>query len=78
MSDDVRPPEGGPDGADAPLEELADLTVPVDAAFADRVHRRIERRVLTTDLVELAWAAPLEALMALLRAPFEWFDRPKP
>jgi hypothetical protein len=77
MTDQVRPPDPE-EGGDAPLDELADLAVPVDEQFADRVHRRIERRVLTTDLVELAWAAPLEALMALLRAPFEWFDRPKP
>lgn len=76
MSDASTPPEPTPD-TDVPLEELQDLTVPVDEAFADRVHRRIERRVLTTDLVELAWAGPVEALLALVRAPFEWFDRPK-
>jgi hypothetical protein len=78
MSDQSPPPDDTPESSDAPLDELRELAVPVDEQFADRVHRRIERRVLATDLVELAWAAPLEALMALLRAPFEWFDRPKP
>ncbi|MDH4065238.1 MAG: hypothetical protein OEW19_12625 [Acidobacteriota bacterium] len=70
----------GLDGEDpgdlgAPVEALRDLALDVGGEFGPRVRRRIERRVLGSDLVELAWTAPLTVVLELLRAPFEWFQR---
>ncbi|MCC7125314.1 MAG: hypothetical protein IT178_10735 [Acidobacteria bacterium] len=62
------------DSGEPAVDELRDLTLPVDEGFAGRVSRRIERRLLAGDLIELAWSAPLSAALTLLRVPFEWFD----
>lgn len=56
-----------------PVTQLQGLVLDVDDAFADRVGRRIQRRLLAGDLLQLAWSGPLLALLELLRVPFEWF-----
>jgi hypothetical protein len=64
-----------PDDADDPeltgraVVELRGLTLPVDARFADRVGRRIERRALTNEFMEFAWALPVAVLLELLLIP---------
>lgn len=82
MTDHAGPDEaGGAEPADmgTPVEQLRDLSLDVGGEFAPRVRRSIERRLLGGDLIELAWTAPFTALLELLRAPFEWFERrPKP
>ncbi|MCC7032104.1 MAG: hypothetical protein IT179_04625 [Acidobacteria bacterium] len=62
-----------PDETEPPVPELAAFELPLDEAFVTRVRCRIERRVLAGDLAELAWSGPLAAVIALLRAPFDWF-----
>jgi hypothetical protein len=57
----------------APLEALLDLELEVEDDFVDKVGRRIERRVLTNELVSLAWNGPLAATLELLHIPFAWF-----
>lgn len=70
--DDNAPPH---DDADlgAPVEELRALSLPLAQAFPDRVRGRIERRMLTGELIDMAWTAPLAVLLELLRVPFEFF-----
>ena len=70
------PPPGGigaglDDELGQPVDELRDLALPLGASFPDRVRGRIERRLLTAELLDLAWTAPLAVLLELLRAPFE-------
>jgi hypothetical protein len=62
---------GGDDELGPPLDELRALALPLAANFPDKVRGRIERRLLTVELIDLAWVAPLAALLALLRAPLE-------
>lgn len=67
------------DETGTPLEALQDLELAVDDEFVDKVGRRIERRVLTNELVSLAWNGPLAATLELLHIPFAWFaGRPRP
>jgi len=56
----------------APLDELTAFEVEVDDDFVDQVGRRIQRRILTGDLLRLAWTGPAVAVLELLRVPFEW------
>lgn len=56
-----------------PVVQLRGLELAVDDGFTDRVGRRIQRRLLAGDLLQLAWSGPLMALLELLRVPFEWF-----
>lgn len=56
-----------------PVTQLQGLELVVDDAFTDQVGRRIQRRLLAGDLLQLAWSGPLMALLELLRVPFEWF-----
>lgn len=74
MSDEAASSSGAED-LGAPVEALRDLALDVDDTFGPRVRRRIERRVLAGELVELAWTGPLTAVVELLRAPFDWFRR---
>jgi len=80
MSD--QPSNGQPPAADetgTPVEQLHDLELEVDDAFVEKVGRRIERRVLTNELVSLAWNGPVAAALELLHIPFAWFaGRPRP
>jgi hypothetical protein len=56
-----------------PIAELQDLTLGVSDRFGRRVRNGIERRVLAGDLLDLAWSAPIAALIELIRASFELF-----
>ena len=58
-----------------PLTELRDVSLQVGPQFTTRVRRRIERRVLTGEFLELIWTAPLMMLVEFLRWPFELFRR---
>jgi len=71
MSDPTAP--GAPDDTGAPIDELKDLELEVADDFADKVGRRIERRVLANELVTLAWTGPMAATLELLHIPFAWF-----
>ncbi len=68
-----------PDDADDPhvtgdaVVQLRGFTLPVDARFADRVGRRIERRALSNEFLEFAWAVPVAVLLELVRIPGEVF-----
>lgn len=62
---------GNEDDLGQPVGELMDLALPLGVNFPDKVRRRIERRLLTAELIDLAWTAPLAVLVELLRAPFE-------
>ncbi|MFN7984770.1 MAG: hypothetical protein U0Q11_23245 [Vicinamibacterales bacterium] len=78
MSPDAAPP-GNP-GTDAddlgePIAELQNLPVDVSQRFVHHVRGRIERRVVTADILDLAWTAPLMMLLEFLRIPFEAFGR---
>jgi hypothetical protein len=55
----------------SPVAELRDVSWRLEDGFSDRVRGRIERRVLTGELLDLAWTAPLMLLLELLRLPFE-------
>lgn len=54
-----------------PVAELRDVSWRLEDGFSDRVRGRIERRVLTGELLDFAWTAPLMLLLELLRLPFE-------
>jgi hypothetical protein len=54
-----------------PVAELRDLSLAVDDRFGRRLRGKIERRVLTGELLGLAWTAPMLMLLEFLRAPFE-------
>ena len=54
----------------APVTELHGLSISVDEGFGDQVRGRIERRLLTGDLLELAWTAPFIVLVEWLTMPF--------
>lgn len=63
-----------------PVVELRDLSLAADDRFRRRVRGSIERRILTGELIGLAWTAPLMMLLELLRMPFELLvgkSRPK-
>lgn len=54
-----------------PVAELRDVALPLTDRFTERVRGRIERRVLTGDILELFWSAPLTMLLEFLRWPFD-------
>lgn len=57
-----------------PLAELYDLSWQPADDFGRKVNGRIERRLLTGRLLDVAWSAPLMVILELLRAPFELFS----
>jgi len=69
----VATPDDGedPDLTGNAVVQLRGLSLPVDVRFADRVGRRIERRALTNEFMEFAWALPVAVLLELLRIPGE-------
>jgi len=73
VSPETRDDGAGDGDLGEPIDELRELSVPLDPRFAQRVRGSIERRLLAGELLGLAWAAPLSVLMELLRAPFELF-----
>jgi hypothetical protein len=73
MSDASRSASGD-DDVDAPVEPLQDFALADDERFVDRVGRRIERRLLSNELLTVAWHAPLATALELLRVPFAWKD----
>ncbi|MFN3199651.1 MAG: hypothetical protein ACE366_14695 [Bradymonadia bacterium] len=58
----------------APLDLLREFGVEEDDAFHGRVHRRIERRQVTSDLADLLWSGPQTLLGELFRALFSGPD----
>ncbi|MGE0592333.1 MAG: hypothetical protein AB7G23_11215 [Vicinamibacterales bacterium] len=60
-----------------PVAELAGLSLDGGDPFQRKVRGRIERRVLTGELLSLAWTVPLGVVMELLAVPFELFSRSK-
>jgi hypothetical protein len=79
MTPDTPLPSDGSsdDGEDLgePVTELQDLPLVVDERFARQVRGRIERRVITGEILTLAWTAPLMMLLEFIRIPFEAFGR---
>lgn len=77
MADDRGSMPAGPDEEDPtlgePVTELRDVGFGVGDQFATRVRGRIERRVLTGEVVELMWTAPVTMMLEFLRWPFELF-----
>jgi RNA polymerase sigma-70 factor (ECF subfamily) len=59
----------------APIDELRDLSLPVNDGFGRLVRGKIERRILANDLLELIVRGPLSAILELLQVPFEWLTR---
>lgn len=57
-----------------PLAELETLTWQPGEDFGRKVGGRIERRLLTGRLLDMAWSAPLMVILELLRAPLELFS----
>jgi hypothetical protein len=77
MTNPSVPNNTSPDDVGTPVDALHDLELAVSDDFADKVGRRIERRVLANELVNLAWSGPLAATLELLHIPFAWLsDRP--
>lgn len=54
----------------APIAELQDLSLPVEARFGTRVRNGIERRVLAGDLVDVVWSGPVAVLLEFINALF--------
>ena len=61
-----------------PVEPLQDFTLPDDEAFVGRVGRRLERRLLTNELLTFAWHAPVAAALEWLTLPFAWKSSRRP
>lgn len=86
MSDDPQfpadtgagPGEPGDGDLGEPVAELRELAWQPAEDFQRRVNGRIERRLLTGRLLDVAWSAPLMVLLELLRAPFELFSGSRP
>jgi hypothetical protein len=81
VSPETQDPGGDPvDDAElgTPIAELRDLSWTVDAHFGDKVRRRIERRLLGGQILDLAWTAPLTMLLEFLRASFELLSGRRP
>ena len=77
MSPDTPPPDAASDADDLgePVTQLQDLPIDVSQRFVHHVRGRIERRVVTADILDLVWTAPLMVLLEFLRVPFEAFGR---
>lgn len=79
MTDQTDASDGGANAGEGPAEtelgppiaELAQLAWEPGEQFGRRVTGRIERRLLTGRLLDVAWSAPLLVLLELLRMPFE-------
>jgi hypothetical protein len=84
MSDATGPEPTGPSAAspgaatDTPVGTLQTFELEPDEQFVAQVGRRIERRLLTGELVTLSAVTPVTALLELLRAPLEWFTPSRP
>ena len=64
-----RPPDE--DDLGPPVVELRDVSWPLGDRFPEKVHRRIERRLLSGELLELFWTAPAMMVLEFLRLPFD-------
>jgi hypothetical protein len=61
-----------------PLEALSSCDVEVSPGFWDRLHRRIERRNVTSQAIEFGWNAPLTVLLEFLGIAFGLFGPTTP
>ena len=59
----------------SPLTELREMSLVLGDRFAGRVRGRIERRMLTGEVLELLCIAPLTMLLEFLRWPLEALSR---
>ncbi len=80
MSDPGRP--AGPPGGDdeelgAPVAELADLEEEPAPTFLARLRRRIQRRVLASDVLEMSWFTPVLVLLEFLEMIFTGLFGPR-
>jgi hypothetical protein len=57
---------GGGDPGEPPLEVLRDFAFPSDRAFAEELQRRIERRVVTGEIVRLSTGAMFAVALEFL------------
>jgi hypothetical protein len=66
------PPDGPEDGDDLgpPAIELQQLVSDPSPGFFDRIRTSIDRRVLTGQLFEQAWTAPLTVFLEFVGAVF--------
>ncbi|MCU0636626.1 MAG: hypothetical protein MUE41_17280 [Gemmatimonadaceae bacterium] len=71
-------PDDAPDDIGAPIDELRGFALSLDAGFAQRVERRVERRRLTSEVVGLSVLAPVTVFFARMRIPFEWLAERRP
>jgi hypothetical protein len=72
--DDDQTAAGGDPDLGSPIEELRDVAHQLPDRFAERVARRIERRMLGGDLIELFWSGPIAMLVGFLRWPLDLLD----
>lgn len=72
-SDDAETVRAEDDDLGRPVTELRDLSLGVGDQFGAHVRRRIERRVLAGEFLEIMWTAPLTMLIEFLRWPFDLF-----
>ena len=73
MTPDSPPPSDHDEDLGEPISELQDLPLPVDDRFGRQVRNRIERRLVTTEFLDLAWTAPLMMFLEFLRIPLDVF-----
>lgn len=57
-----------------PLAELAELAWPPGDEFGRKVQGRIERRLLTGRLLDVAWSGPLLVFVEYLRGSLQVFS----
>ena len=60
------PTGDGPDSAASPIDALRDFAFASDSAFAEDLRRRIDRRVVTGEMVRLSTGAVFAVLMEFL------------
>ena len=70
MSDE--PINGGPEDIDTgdPIRLLAELEEPTSTRFMAALHRRIQRRMLASDVTRLSWNGPVLIVIEFLNMVF--------
>lgn len=65
------------DDVGEPIAELHGLALTPDDRFVPKLRRRIERRVLANEFLDLLWAAPLMVLLDFIGASFGLMEEKK-
>ena len=76
--DGGRRPPGNEDEEGRTIRELADLQVEVRSGFLRRVRRRIDRRMVTSQLLSASWHVPAAILLEFLGMIFGLFGFDEP